>query len=152
DASIRSGTPREKTLVPAQQNASGSGLQTVTYQGVQFDVPAGWQVHDLAADPTTCVRFDVHAVYLGTPGADMSCPAHVIGHVDAVLVQPSSADANASAMSGGVGEMTASGLEVQATNGVEASSETTAQLPTAGVSVTLSHGDSDTTAQQILQS
>ena len=65
-----------------------NGVRTVSYHGVEFDVPAGWPVYDLAADPTTCVRFDVHAVYLGHPGADMSCPATVIGRADAVLVEP----------------------------------------------------------------
>ena len=42
-------------------------------------VPGDWPVFDLAADPSTCVRFDVHAVYLGHPGADMNCPAGLVG-------------------------------------------------------------------------
>ena len=44
-----------------------------SYHGVEFDVPAGWPVYDLAADPTTCVRFDRHAVYSVTRAP--TCPA-----------------------------------------------------------------------------
>ena len=86
DASVSAGTPRNQAIVPAAEgDVSASGLRTVTYQGVSFDVPADWPVYDLAADPSTCVRFDVHAVYLGHPGADMVCPSGIVGRADAVL-------------------------------------------------------------------
>lgn len=65
-----------------------SGYKTVEYRGVRFQVPDSWPVYDLAKDPTRCVRFDQHAVYLGHAGANQSCPAHVIGRVDAVQVEP----------------------------------------------------------------
>ena len=71
----------------ARAEAVEAGQQLVEFNGVRFAVPAGWPVHDLAAEPTTCVRFDVNAVYLGTPSADMECPAQVIGRADAVLVE-----------------------------------------------------------------
>jgi hypothetical protein len=168
DASVDSGTSRERIVSPAADpdapNASSSasstvsanGLRTVTYRGVQFDVPADWPVHDLAADPSTCVRFDVHAVYLGTPGADMDCPAQIIGRADTVLVEPTAgSNSNAAAASSSdVSAATASGLEVQiATDSTDAStSEVAADVPSAGVSITLTYGDTDATAQQILQS
>ncbi len=48
---------------------------------------------------------------------------------------------------------TASGLEVQVAPDSSASTgEVAADVPSAGVSVTLTYGDSDATAQQILQS
>jgi hypothetical protein len=122
---------------------------------VQFDVPGDWPVHDLAADPTTCVRFDVHAVYLGHPSADMNCPAGIIGRADAVLVEPTDGatpTAAAAAPSDRVSAATAAGLPVQVQSGGAAGSEVAADLPTAGVSVTLSYRDTDATAQQILQS
>ena len=75
DTSVRSGTHGASAVHAADSVVDANGLRTVTYHGVQFDVPADWPVYDLAADPTTCVRFDVHAVYLGHPGADMNCPA-----------------------------------------------------------------------------
>jgi hypothetical protein len=151
DASVGSGAVRHKVVAPAADGDSSSGLQTVTYRGVQFDVPADWPVHDLAADPTTCVRFDVHAVYLGAPGADMSCPAGIIGRADAVLVQPTASDTDAST-AGDVSTATASGLAVQVATDSATTHEVDAAVPSAGVSVTLSYQDSDATAQQILQS
>ncbi|MFD8598779.1 glycoside hydrolase domain-containing protein [Kitasatospora sp. NPDC059646] len=63
--------------------------QQVEYRGVRLRVPADWPVVDLAAAPRTCVRLDVSAVYLGTPGEDQDCPAHLPpGRADGLLVQP----------------------------------------------------------------
>jgi hypothetical protein len=154
DASVRSDT-RDSTVAaaadPGTSSVGANGLRTVTYHGVQFDVPADWPVHDLAADPTTCVRFDVHAVYLGTPGADMDCPSGIIGRADAVLVEPTDGKTDA-APSEGVAAASASGLSLQVQSDGAADGEVAADVPTAGVSVTLSYRDSDATAQQILQS
>jgi hypothetical protein len=66
-----------------------SSDQEVSYLGLHFTVPASWPVIDLS--PTTCVRFDQHAVYLGTPGQTQACPAGLIGRTEALLVQPGSA-------------------------------------------------------------
>ncbi|HEY9475618.1 MAG TPA: glycoside hydrolase domain-containing protein [Mycobacteriales bacterium] len=60
----------------------------VSYHGYQAQVPTSWPVYDLSKDPTRCVRFDQHAVYLGTPGTDQRCPAHLVGRTEALLVQP----------------------------------------------------------------
>ncbi len=68
--------------------AAAAGHADGALPGVEFTVPGDWPVYDLAANPSTCVRFDVHAVYLGHPGADMLCPADVFGRSDAVLVEP----------------------------------------------------------------
>jgi hypothetical protein len=156
DASVSAGTARERSIVPAAEgDITASGLRTVTYQGVQFDVPADWPVHDLAADPTTCVRFDVHAVYLGHPGEDMACPAGLVGRADAVLVEPTASSDRGGrdgAAAADVSAMTAGGLEVQVAGDDAALSEVAADVPSAGVSVTLTYRDSDATAQQILQS
>jgi glycoside hydrolase-like protein len=46
-----------------------------------------------------CVRFDRHAVYLGQPSPDQRCPAHAVGHTEAILVKPLAAHG---ARSGGV--------------------------------------------------
>ncbi|MEU8969597.1 choice-of-anchor P family protein [Streptomyces monashensis] len=54
-------------------------------------MPADWKVVDLDKNPATCVRFDRHAVYLGTPGARQDCPADVTGRTEALLVRPSNA-------------------------------------------------------------
>src|SRR5207302_8262 len=65
--------------------------QQVSYLGLTFTVPAAWPVITLAADPTTCVRFDRHAVYLGSPGQQQNCPGNLVGRTEALLVQPSDA-------------------------------------------------------------
>src|SRR5437764_750146 len=63
-------------------------LQTVRFHGVSVRVPRSWPVFDLAQDPQTCVRFNRHAVYIGTPGREERCPAHAVGRTDAILVSP----------------------------------------------------------------
>ncbi|MFJ3205945.1 glycoside hydrolase domain-containing protein [Streptomyces sp. NPDC086989] len=61
----------------------------MTYRGLTVDVPATWSVVDLEAAPSTCVRFDRRAVYLGHPGAEQSCPSHLAGgRTDALLLEP----------------------------------------------------------------
>ncbi|MGW1998580.1 DUF1906 domain-containing protein, partial [Embleya sp. NPDC001921] len=69
----------------------------VDYQGYTFDVPKSWPVLDLAQEPTTCVRFDRHAVYLGTPSAAQDCPSKIVGKTEAFLVEP--ADTSEAALS-----------------------------------------------------
>jgi hypothetical protein len=50
-------------------------------------------VYDLTKNPRQCVRYDVHAVYLGTPGPDPDCPPNLVGRVDTVSVQAPAASA-----------------------------------------------------------
>ncbi|MEY9861486.1 hypothetical protein ABH935_007127 [Catenulispora sp. GAS73] len=69
-------------------SAPKDATQSVSYLGHQFTIPAGWPVVDLGKAPSTCVRFDQHAVYLGTPGTRQNCPAQVIGRTETLLVQP----------------------------------------------------------------
>jgi len=64
-----------------------AGLKQVLYQGYTFDVPASWPVIDEALHPRTCVRFDQHAVYLGGPGPDQSCPSWLFGTTETVVIQ-----------------------------------------------------------------
>jgi glycoside hydrolase-like protein len=59
----------------------------VRFAGYTIDVPAGWPVYGLAGDPTRCVRYDQHAVYLGRPGADQQCPAHLAGRVATLTLE-----------------------------------------------------------------
>jgi hypothetical protein len=73
--------------------------QRVTYAGYTFAVPDGWKVVNLAAHPRDCVEFDRSVVYLGTPGANQSCPARAVGQTtQALLIQPAAASAAASAV------------------------------------------------------
>jgi len=61
---------------------------TVRYQGYTVRVPAGWPVFRLTSHSHTCVRFDRHAVYLGTPTATQQCPTDPLGRTEAILVAP----------------------------------------------------------------
>lgn len=99
-------------------NADAGDQRTVKYLGRAFTVPAGWQVVDLKANPHACVRFDRHALYLGTPSADQDCPAHAVGRTEAVLVQPASG-ASGSTDDGVARQITAgaNGVTVTATYG-----------------------------------
>ena len=66
----------------------GPALRTIHFRGYTARVPASWPIYDLARDPRTCVRFNRHAVYLGTPGQQQRCPAHAAGHTSALLLEP----------------------------------------------------------------
>ncbi|HEX3815927.1 MAG TPA: DUF1906 domain-containing protein [Mycobacteriales bacterium] len=76
------------TSLTAAVGAPPAGSSTISYHGTTISVPRGWPVYDLAKDPTRCVRLDRHAVYLGTPGANQACPAHLVGRTETLLVQP----------------------------------------------------------------
>jgi hypothetical protein len=154
--SVRSGHAGQKGTVAAAAGAvDGSALQTVSYQGLQFDVPASWPVYDLAANPTTCVRFDVNAVYLGHPSDQMQCPAVIVGRADAVLVEPTDgapAAAGVTAAAAGPTTEAVNDLQAQVVDGGSVTSQVEASFAPVGVSATLTFRDSDATAQQILRS
>jgi hypothetical protein len=68
----------------AAQRAQPAGPKVVRFDGYAIDVPAGWPVYWLDRDPARCVRYDRHAVYLGRPGGDQLCPAHLVGRVETI--------------------------------------------------------------------
>jgi hypothetical protein len=66
--------------------ASQPRTKTVKYDGYAVSVPASWPVYNLNQDPRQCVRYDVHAVYLGPPGPDQNCPPNLVGRVGTVSI------------------------------------------------------------------
>ncbi|HEX3831655.1 MAG TPA: glycoside hydrolase domain-containing protein [Solirubrobacteraceae bacterium] len=68
--------------------STAASAQVVRFHGYRLSVPAGWPVYQLARRPRTCVRFDRHAVYLGTPSSAQTCPAHAVGRTESVLISP----------------------------------------------------------------
>ena len=60
-------------LLPASALAA-SPLRLISYRGYRVSVPRSWPVYDLSKNPRVCVRFDRHAVYLGTPGTSSVAP------------------------------------------------------------------------------
>jgi hypothetical protein len=87
-AAAASTVPPASSAPSSTVSSTPSGFRSVEYRGLRFQVPDGWPVYDLAKDPTRCVRFDEHAVYLGHAGANQDCPAHVVGRTEAVQVEP----------------------------------------------------------------
>ena len=79
--------------VAAAPALAAPGLKVVSYHGYRVSVPRSWPVFDLARDPGTCVRFDRHALYLGTPGGAQHCPAHAAGRTEAILLEPTAVGA-----------------------------------------------------------
>ncbi len=73
--------------------AASAATRTVSYAGYEITVPADWPVYRLDTDPARCVRYDIHAVYLGTPGPDQQCPAGLIGRTETVSIIPAPAGA-----------------------------------------------------------
>ena len=134
--------------VPAASAASTSTIyQTIDFHGYEIQVPASWPVYNLAADPTRCVLFDQHAVYLGTPGADQQCPTRAYGRTEAVLVQPEPTSvpsgsvelaANTASFSAALSSTEATGHTVQFT------------APGPGVQVTATYGSDEAQIRSIL--
>src|SRR6478736_884989 len=75
---------------PAAAAVTPTGPRSVDYRGVHLSVPSDWAVVDLDADPTRCVRLDVRAVYLGRPGSQQNCPAHLVGRAETIWLHPGS--------------------------------------------------------------
>jgi hypothetical protein len=71
--------------------AAPAAARTVHFDGRAVDVPSRWPVYRLADHPRMCARLDRQAVYLGTPGANQSCPSNAIGRQRAILIEPRSA-------------------------------------------------------------
>jgi hypothetical protein len=112
--------------------AGAPRTKVVRYHGYKLTVPASWPVFDLAADPTTCVRFNRHAVYLGSPGAFQRCPAHAVGRTEAILVSPVAAHGAGATTTGGQALPPVSDPGAQPSRG----SSTQLAVPSAGVTVT----------------
>jgi Domain of unknown function (DUF1906) len=104
-------------------NATSPPDTEVSYRGHHFTVPDTWKVIDLAKAPRTCVRFDRHAVYLGTPSTEQSCPARTLGRTEALLVEPDGATGHAAQVTENPTARTyaasADGITVTATYGAD---------------------------------
>ncbi|WP_229378100.1 choice-of-anchor P family protein [Streptomyces sp. VRA16 Mangrove soil] len=122
--------PGTAQAAPAEQTRTTQ----VTYQGRTFTVPASWSVVDLAKAPDTCVRFDRHAVYLGTPSAQQDCPAKELGRTEAVLIQPERGRSSAA------GQVT------------ENRTAKTYRADADGLTVTAAYGSDKKTVQNVLRS
>ena len=126
----------------------GTGTKTVTYRDLTFRVPSSWPVYDLRHEPSRCVRFDVHAVYLGHPGPEQACPARVRGRTDAVLVEPLKRSSDAAAPA--VDHLAAPDPEMVVRESV--SRQEQIAIRGAGVLMTVTYGASQAEAQKVVRS
>jgi hypothetical protein len=91
DSSVKQARTPAKAKTPKMAKKAAppaKGTKTVAYGGYEFQVPASWPVYRVDKNPQTCVRYDAHAVYLGMPGANMRCPAGLIGRTETVSFVP----------------------------------------------------------------
>ena len=79
--------PGPGAAVRLTAQASRPAFKVVRYAGYTIRVPASWPVYRLDRDPSRCVRYDRHAVYLGRPGANQLCPAHLVGRTATVSIE-----------------------------------------------------------------
>ncbi|MBV9795880.1 MAG: DUF1906 domain-containing protein [Actinobacteria bacterium] len=70
------------------KNKQTAAMQAVSYDGYSVTVPASWQVFHLDTDPGQCVRYDINAVYLGSPGANQNCPSNLMGRAETITITP----------------------------------------------------------------
>jgi hypothetical protein len=116
--------------------ATASPEKVVRYRGYRVVVPASWPVYHLRSDPSACVRFDRHAVYLGEPGSAQRCPAHAVGRTEAILVEPLTARSSRTPDSAGSALSPVGEREAQPPQGSSAQ----VVVPRAGVIVTATWG------------
>ena len=134
-------------LVATAKAARSETTKRVTFHGYRVEVPVSWPVVDLARNPTACVRFDVHAVYLGHPGADQSCPAHLVGRTEALLIEPLDKTSKGRVRSDTVWAPKGTAA---ATIPAPTDQEVTVGVTQAGVLVTGSYGDDRATLADVI--
>jgi hypothetical protein len=159
--------PVQKSLVhktkvkttAAKAGKAATATKTVVYAGYELKVPASWPVYRLDEHPGTCVRYDVHAVYLGTPGANMYCPAGLVGRTAAVSIVPGQAAVTGSGAGSASSPDGVDGAQVQTLTAVHSAiTENTVQhdLDVAlgpggmGATVTGTYGADPTVIKQVL--
>ena len=140
---------------PLDSHATKTPLtRVVQYHGYQIQVPGSWPVYNLATDPSQCVLFNVHAVYLGTPGSAQDCPATALGHTESLLIQavsPASAPSSAVVLPGTSAALPQNAaLPAAATAAAAVSHMLQVEVSVAGVLVTAAYGANETQIRTIL--
>ncbi|MER6984208.1 DUF1906 domain-containing protein, partial [Streptomyces carpinensis] len=137
------------TAISAPSASATSATQEVSYRGYHLKVPTGWPVFDLAKAPDTCVRFDMHAVYLGHPGSQATCPSHLVGRTEALLVEP--LDGTGTAAVDRTTGLAPRGTASYVPATTSPLGEIRLAVPSAGVIATASYGTGEAAVEQILR-
>ena len=140
--------PVANALGSAQQPSWRAKPRVMRYLGYQFQVPGSWPVYNLATDPSKCVLFSTHAVYLGTPGSGQKCPASAVGRTEALLIQPASTSASAIVVGGGTAALSEDAPLPAATTATSHMFQV--EIPKAGVLVTATYGTNEAGLRSIL--
>ncbi len=101
--------------VAARAAEAAQALKNVSYRGLTMRVPASWPVYRLTGRSTVCVRFNRHAVYLGSPGSGQRCPASAIGRTEAILARPAAGARAQAGFKAGAVTISRPGLRITAT-------------------------------------
>src|SRR6266536_3254615 len=136
---------------PAPAAAVPAGWQRVSYGPVSWAVPAGWPVHNLAAEPGRCARLDVHAVYLGHQGERAACPARALGKTEALQVEPLGPAGQPQAVAAlATHAATVAGQPARTDPSSPVTHDLVVALDRAGVALTASYGGGPALARRIL--
>lgn len=98
-----SSATKTKSKQASSSSASTAGtqaMQTVDYDGYSVTVPSSWRTFHLDTDPGQCVRYDINAVYLGSPGANQNCPSNLMGRAQTITITPAGVSKSGSGSAG----------------------------------------------------
>ena len=93
-------TKSKQASSSSASTASTQAMQTVEYDGYSVTVPSSWRVFHLDTDPGQCVRYDISAVYLGSPGANQNCPSNLMGRAQTITITPAGVSKSGSGSAG----------------------------------------------------
>ena len=93
-------TKSKQASSSSASTASTQAMQTVEYDGYSVTVPSSWRVFHLDTDPGQCVRYDINAVYLGSPGANQNCPSSLMGRAQTITITPAGVSKSGSGSAG----------------------------------------------------
>lgn len=129
--------------------AATAGWRSLSYGTEHFAVPSRWPVFDLARTPSTCVRFNRHAVYLGAARAAGRCPASAAGVAAALEVAPLG-DFGTLPREDGLRAERLHGQRVLLSGTTALTHRLVAVFPAAGIEATVSYRTAGSLARRIL--
>jgi len=146
-----SSSPSTSSPDPTSTTSPATGTKTVAYRGITLEVPRDWVVYQLDDEPKRCVRYDQHAVYLGSESTTPDCPAVALGRVETLQIQDLGARTK---VSEGLATNATSlnGFAVRLDPNTQFTHALTAVLPDQNLLVTVTIGNDPALANRILSS
>jgi hypothetical protein len=160
---------RDAESAPLAEGTPGGSVpatKAVVYDGLEVTVPVAWPVYRLAQSPATCVRYDVHAVYLGVPGVNQQCPSDLVGRTETVSIIPATAGSGSGAGSGAASSVIDQRAQLGMTGGTQVGNVPSVHAPLmrdeeqqvfrvavnagGGATIIATYGESPALAEQVL--